>query len=134
MHVKEMISKHPGFRGEANAALIHCIDECYDCAQACASCADASLAEDDIKMLVRCVRLNLDCTDMCAATGAIATRHLVSERPMLREILAACGLTCRRCEEECLRHANHHAHCRVCAEVCASCSRACEAVIASIGL
>ena len=134
MHVKEMIDKHPGFSGEANAALIHCIDECYDCAQACASCADACLAEDDIGMLVRCVRLNLDCTDMCAATGAIATRHLVSESQMLREILAACALTCRRCEEECLRHASHHAHCRACAEVCASCSKACEAAIASIGL
>lgn len=134
MHIKEMIGKHPGFKGEANAALIHCINECYDCAQACSSCADASLAEDDIKMLVRCIRLSLDCADMCAATGAIATRHLVSESAMLREILAACGLTCRRCEEECLKHASHHAHCRVCAEVCASCSKACEAAIASIGL
>src|SRR4029077_1275534 len=119
MHVKEMIGKHPRTKGEANAALIHCIEECYDCAQTCASCADASLAEDAVKMLARCVRLNLDCTDMCVATGAIATRHLVSESPMLREILAACGLTCRRCEEECLRHASNHAHCRVCAKVCA---------------
>jgi len=133
MHVKEMIAKHPGFKGEANAALIQCIEECYDCAQTCASCADASLAEDDVKMLARCIRLNLDCTDMCAATGAIATRHLLIESAMLREILAACALTCRRCEEECLKHASHHAHCRVCAEVCASCRKACEAAIASIG-
>ncbi|HWE06371.1 MAG TPA: four-helix bundle copper-binding protein [Rhizomicrobium sp.] len=133
MHVMEMVGKHPGFKGAANVALIHCVEECYNCAQTCASCADASLAEDDVKMLARCVRLNLDCTDMCVATGAIATRHLVSESPMLREILAACELTCRRCEEECLKHASHHAHCRVCAEVCANCRKACEAAIASIG-
>jgi hypothetical protein len=107
MHVQEMIAKHPGFKAEANAALIQCIEECYDCAQTCASCADASLADDDVKMLARCVRFNLDCTDMCAATGAIATRHLVSESAMLREILTACELACRRCEEECLKHARH---------------------------
>ena len=133
MHVKEMIAKHPGFKGAANAALSHCIEACYDCAQTCASCADASLAEDDVGMLARCIRLNLDCTDMCVATGAIATRHVVIESSMLREILAACALTCRRCEEECLKHASHHAHCRVCAEVCASCRKACEAALASIG-
>jgi hypothetical protein len=133
MHVKEMIAKHPGFAGEANAALIRCIEECSDCAQTCASCADASLAENDVKMLARCVRLNLDCTDMCTATGAIATRHLVSESAFLHDILAACALTCQRCEEECLKHASHHAHCRVCAEVCASCRKACEAAITSLG-
>lgn len=132
MHVMEMVGKHPGFKGEANAALIRCVEACYDCAQTCASCADASLAEDDVRMLARCIRLCLDCTDLCAATGAIATRHLVIENPLLREILGACALTCRRCEEECLKHASHHAHCRVCAEVCASCRKACEAAIASI--
>lgn len=132
MHVKEMVGKHPGSKGEANAALIHCIEECHDCAQTCASCADASLAEGDVKMLARCIRLNLDCTDMCTATGALATRHLVIESAILREILAACALTCRRCQEECAKHASHHAHCRVCAEVCARCSEACDAALASI--
>jgi hypothetical protein len=133
MHITEMIIKHPRTKGEANAALIRCIEECYDCAQTCASCADASLAEDDVKMLARCIRLNLDCTDMCVATGAIVTRHLVIESRILREILAACAQTCQRCEEECLKHASHHAHCRVCAEVCGSCREACESAIASIG-
>lgn len=133
MHVGDMIGKHPDFKGEASAALIHCIEECYDCAQTCASCADACLAEDDVQMLARCVRLNLDCTDMCVATGTIATRHLVIESRLLREILATCALACRRCEEECLKHAKHHAHCRLCAEVCVSCRKACDTAIASIG-
>ena len=132
MHVMEIIAKHPGFKSEVPTALINCVETCYDCAQTCASCADASLAEDDVKMLVRSVRLCLDCTDMCATTGAIATRHLVIENVVLKEILAACELTCRRCEEECLKHASHHAHCRLCAEICAICRKACEAAIVSI--
>ena len=133
MHVEEMVATHPGIKGKANAALIRCVEDCYDCAQACASCADASLAEDDVKMMARCIRLCLDCTDLCAATGAIATRHLVIERALLGESLAACALTCRRCEEECMKHASRHAHCRVCAEVCARCAEACETAIASLG-
>ena len=37
-------------------------------------CADDCLSEDDHADLVRCIRLDLDCADVCDATGRILTR------------------------------------------------------------
>src|SRR3712207_3991191 len=58
---------------DANA-LAECIAACFDCAQACTACADACLAEDDVKMMLRCIRVNLDCADICVATGNVLSR------------------------------------------------------------
>lgn len=43
--------------------------DCVECAEVCTACADACSAEGDPKMLVRCIRLNLDCADLCLATA-----------------------------------------------------------------
>ena len=69
MHAQEIISTHPQVHGQTNDALIRCIEECYSCAQTCTSCADACLAEDNIKSLTQCIRLDLDCADVCNITG-----------------------------------------------------------------
>lgn len=41
MHAQQMIAAHPHVRGEVNTALARCVEACFDCAQVCASCADA---------------------------------------------------------------------------------------------
>ena len=71
MHVQEIIRSHPAAHG-GDDALIHCIEACYDCAQTCTVCADACLGEEMVRDLVRCIRLDLDCADICAATGQVA--------------------------------------------------------------
>jgi hypothetical protein len=58
MQAHEIISSHPHVRGRMNDALIRCIEECYSCAQICTSCADACLAEEMVKDLIHCIRLN----------------------------------------------------------------------------
>ena len=126
MHAQEMIRTHPDVRGNTNDVLIRCIEECYDCAQTCTSCADACLGEDMVKDLRQCIRLDLDCADICAVTGAIATRRTGSNEDVIRHMLQACETACRLCAEECERHASHHEHCRVCAEACRRCERACR--------
>ena len=68
MHTQEMIATPPDVRGNTNTALLTAIDEAYACAQACTSCADACLAERAVADLRQCIRLNLDCADVCAAT------------------------------------------------------------------
>jgi hypothetical protein len=125
MHAFEIIKTHPEVRGNTNDVLIRCIEECYDCAQICTSCADACIAEDMVAQLRQCIRLNLDCTDICLATGALASRRTGSNELMLRMALELCAQACRLCGEECQRHANHHEHCRICAEACQRCERAC---------
>jgi hypothetical protein len=132
MHAQEMIRTHPDVRGDTNDALIRCIEECYDCAQACTSCADACLGEDMVKDLRQCIRLDLDCADICAVVGAIATRRTGSNEDVIRRVLQACEAACRLCAEECERHARQHEHCRVCAEACRRCERACREALQSM--
>ena len=133
MKAQEMISTHPDVRGNISEPLIRCIEECFACAQTCVSCADACLAEESVQMLRQCIRLDLDCADVCVATGSLASRRTGSNEPVLRGMLEVCALACRRCAEECERHAQKHEHCRICAESCRRCQRACEAVMQSVG-
>jgi hypothetical protein len=126
MQAHEIISSHPHVRGRMNDALIRCIEECYSCAQICTSCADACLAEEMVKDLIHCIRLNLDCADICNVTGRIATRCTGSDREMIRRMLDVCAEACRRCGEECERHAEKQEHCRICAKACRNCVQACE--------
>jgi hypothetical protein len=126
MQVREMISTHPDVRGSTADALLHCIEECYGCAQACTACADACLAEDMVSELRQCIRLNLDCADICVATGAMASRRTGSNVEILRAAIQACAEACRACGAECRAHADRHEHCRICADACESCEQACR--------
>ncbi len=124
MRVEQMIAAHPRARGEVNVALARCIEACFDCAQTCGSCADACLGEEQMADLVRSIRLNLDCSDICLATGLVADRRSGGDVSVIQAQLEACRLTCARCADECVRHAEMHEHCRICAEVCRDCEAA----------
>ena len=132
MHTKEMIATHPDVRGNVNQALIEAIEAAYDCAQTCTSCADACLAEDMVAELRQCIRLNLDCADVCGATATLGTRRTGSNEEVIRKMLDACVTACRLCGEECRRHAGMHEHCRVCAEACRRCETACQSALRSM--
>ena len=111
--------------------LAECVEACYECAQTCTACADACLGETDhLAMLVRCVRLDLDCADVCDATGRVLSRAAATDDGVRRALVAACAEACRACGDECERHAAMHAHCRVCAEACRRCEAACRALAA----
>src|SRR5689334_25150901 len=64
------------------------IDALSDCAQACTADADADLREDDVKSMITCIRLCLDCTDVCTATVAVISRRAAYDQavtgPLLR--------------------------------------------------
>jgi hypothetical protein len=130
-HATKMLATHP--QATANEVLARSIEQCFVCALQCTSCADACLAEEQVQDLVRCIRLNLDCADICDATGRVLTRQTSSEPRLARDMLEACAQTCRACAEECERHAHHHEHCRVCAEGCRRCEQACEDLRSSMG-
>jgi hypothetical protein len=132
MHAHEMISAHPDVKGSISEPLINCIEACFDCAQTCTSCADACVAEDRVAHLRQCIRLNLDCADVCNATGLLASRRAGSNQEVLHAMIETCTLTCRVCAEECEKHAGQHEHCRVCANECRSCEQACAAALRMI--
>jgi hypothetical protein len=126
MHVQQIISTHPQVRGGVDDALIRCIEACYDCAQTCTSCADACLGEETVRQMTQCVRTCLDCADVCAVTGQVATRRTGSDERLIATLLETCREACRLCAEECEKHAQHMAHCRICADACRRCERACQ--------
>ncbi len=132
-HVTEMLRTHPRFSSSpAEDVLTRVIVACYDCAQTCVSCADACLGEEEVRHLSQCIRLDLDCADLCCAAGAMASRRTGANPAVLRPVLAACEAACRACAEECERHAEMHEHCAICAEVCRECETACREALAAL--
>ena len=71
-----MLETYPADLGDVDRhALARAIEECFSCSQACTACADACLSESDVAMLVKCIRENLDCADICDTTGRVLSRH-----------------------------------------------------------
>ncbi len=68
-HAQQMLQTNPTKALVSESTLVECIEACFDCAQACTACTDACLGEEDVQMLARCIRLDLDCADVCDATG-----------------------------------------------------------------
>ena len=135
-HAQQMVQTNPSQAPVDAGTLVECIEACFDCAQACTACADACLGEDDPKMLARCIRLNLDCADVCDTTGKVLSRQTAFEPEMARAVLQACAQACRLCAEECEHHARemNMEHCRVCADACRRCEQACNAALSAVGV
>jgi len=125
MRSEDMIDTHPEPPVIDGALLAAAIDACVECAQACALCADACLSEPDVVALATCIRLNLDCADLCQVGARIASRQQPSEVAVLARALELCALVADLCGDECARHAEHP-HCAVCAEACRRCEDACQ--------
>ena len=105
--------------------LAEAIDAMSDCAQACNADNAADLSEPNLADMVRCIRLCLDCTDICATTAGVTSRLVEYDPGVVRPLLESCLAICRSCGDECERHAAMHAHCRVCAQACRRCEQAC---------
>ena len=133
-HAKAMLETHPAPAGtlptDVLAEVLHHLEEC---AQTCSMCADACLAEDMVAELRRCIRLNLDCADLCRTTASVLGRQVEPDTATVRALLEACRAACAACGNECRSHAEMHEHCRVCAEACRRCEAACRELIASLG-
>lgn len=80
-----------------------------------------------------CIRTNLDCADVCVATGKVLSRRTGSDLETVKAQLEACRVACAECASDCEQHASMHEHCRVCAEACRRCERACADLLAVIG-
>jgi hypothetical protein len=126
-----MLCTSPSPTGYDVDDLAACIDACFICAQACTACADACLGEEMVAELRRCVTTDLNCADICDATGRVLSRQTGYDPELTRAALTACRDAFRRCAEECDRHAEMHEHCRVCAEACRRCADACDRLLAA---
>ncbi len=93
-----------------------------DCADACNNCSTACLEEKDIQMMVACIRLDMDCAQICQVTAAFISRNSDHAKHLMKE----CAEICSKCANECSKH-KHMEHCKKCAEACKRCAEACIA-------
>jgi hypothetical protein len=130
----QMLDTYPkDLGGVEREKLLACIEACLECAQACTACADACLSEDTVAELTKCIRTDLDCSDVCETTGKVLSRHTGYDANLTRSLLETCATACKACGDECEQHAGMHEHCRVCAEACRRCEQACRDLISSLG-
>jgi uncharacterized membrane protein len=131
-YARQLLDTYPRTLNVDVGVLAATIDALSDCAQACTACADEDLSEQDVTELVKCIRLCLDCADVCTATVRVISRQTEYEANVTRSLLEACAVTCKSCGDECERHAHMHEHCRVCAEACRRCEQACRELLAAM--
>jgi hypothetical protein len=130
MRTEDMLRTHP--KNTSNAKeFAACIETLTDCANICNSCADACLGEEKIDMLRKCIRLDMDCSDVCQTTARILSRQTAFDPKYMRMQLDACASICEMCAQECEQHANSHQHCLICASVCRDCEKACRQLLSS---
>lgn|SRR5690554_817652 len=131
--VSQMLDTHPMDLSHIDRKRLQaCIEACFECAQACTACADACLSEDMVAELRKCIRLNLDCADICVTTGNVLSRHTAYDANLTRSMLQTCATVCNSCGDECAAHAEMHEHCRVCADSCRRCEQACLELLDSL--
>lgn len=99
-----------------------CIEACNTCAVACNHCAASCLHETDIKMMAKCIAIDMDCSGICAFAAAAMARG--SEHA--KAICALCADICQACGDECAKHKMDH--CQECAKACHECAKACRSM------
>ena len=112
--------------------LAAAIDALSDCTQACVADTEADLNEANLAEMVTCIRLCLNCADVCAATMGVVARQGEYDPNVSRPLLEACIAICSSCGDECGRHAPHMPHCRVCEQACRRCEQACRELLAAL--
>ncbi|WP_432994494.1 four-helix bundle copper-binding protein [Dactylosporangium sp. CA-233914] len=128
-----MLETYPQPINLDRARLAATIDTLVACAEACTACADACLSEDTVSELTKCIRTDLDCADICAATARVLSRRTGYDATVSRALLVACATACRSSGDECARHADMHEHCRLCAAACAEGEAACRDLLTAMG-
>ena len=126
MSIRKMISLHPG--AKPNTVLGDAAHHLMYSAKMTASCADACMAEE--MDMTQCVRMCLDASDVCEATGRLAVRRTGDDQPMLRELLEFTARMCEACAAECEKH--DHEHCTLCAQICRETAADCRNAAASL--
>jgi hypothetical protein len=131
-YARQLLDSHPRTFNREAGVLSATIDALNECFQACSADADDDLGEQHLPELVKCIRLCLDCADVCAATISVTSRQTEYDPNVTKPLLQACVITCKSCGDECARHAQVHEHCRVCLEACRRCEQACRELLAAM--
>jgi hypothetical protein len=101
-----------------------CIEACLRCTAVCHHCAKSCTQEDDVKMMSRCIQLDMECAAICTVTAQLMS--LGSEKA--KDISRLCAEICEACGKECGQH--HTERCQECAKTCLRCAEECRRMAA----
>lgn len=124
--VRQLFQSHPAPASDAGEEAFALVQAAAECTYACTTSADACLEAEDPAALRSCIRVNLDCAEICSVTAKLIARPGAQDPALLQAQLEACATACRSCADECEQHAGEHEHCRIGAESCRECATACD--------
>ncbi|WP_034918874.1 four-helix bundle copper-binding protein [Gillisia sp. CAL575] len=104
-----------------NEKMIHALGNCIN---KCNYCGDACLDEENVKMMVTCIRTDKVCAEVCSTLNQL----LATDYKDVDDLIKYCIKVCNACADECEKH--EHDHCKECAQACRECARVCEAHLA----
>ena len=74
-YARQMLDTYPRTFNADAGLLAAAIDALSDCVQACNADNAADLGEQNVTEMVTCIRLCLDCADICTATIGVTSRQ-----------------------------------------------------------
>ncbi len=90
----------------------NCIEACLKCAAICNHSASSCTQEEDIKMMAKCIQIDMECSAACCAGAQLMS--LGSNQA--KEICMICAKLCDECGTECGKHNTEH--CKECSVAC----------------
>lgn len=109
----------------SNQQYASCIEACNACADACDFCAASCLQEQDVKMMARCIALDMDCAQICR----LAAGYMARGSEFAKAVCKLCADVCEACSGECRKH--QMSHCQQCAAACQRCADECRRMAAA---
>jgi len=98
------------------------IQAASDCAAACDFCASSCLREMDAESVRECIRLDVDCADLCRLVATLAAR----DSRFVTRLASELAEMCDACATECRKH--DKSHYQQCALACHRCATACRVI------
>ena len=95
------------------------IEKLCECQAMCKYCFNACLEEENVAMLTKCIKYDVECAEICE----MAISSLSYEGDFSKDIIKLCIEACNKCAKECRKH--DHMHCIECAKACEDCAKAC---------
>jgi hypothetical protein len=86
-------------------------------------CSAACLQEEDVKMMAQCIRLDMDCAQICS----LVTAYLARNSEFASQVCDLCAQVRDVCAAECSGH--QHEYCLRCAQAYRRCADECRSVM-----
>ena len=98
----------------------NCIEACLRYAAICNHCASSCTQEEDVKMMAKCIQLDMECAAICYAAAQLMSLG----SSYATDLCKICAAICEACGNECTNHETEH--CQECAKACKECAEACR--------